>query len=154
MRYASRLHEEVKALLASQKLAVLSTQQSGHPYSSLVCFFASEDLKRLFFATPRTTRKFTNLQADARVSLLIDSRTNRETDLHEAMAATAVGTAAEIRAEDRDAVHRAYLKKHPYLEDFITAPTSAMIRVTVSAYFVVKRFQQVMELHLDDPSPD
>ena len=52
------IHESLKELFASQTLAVLSTHQDGQPYASLVAFVATEDLKHIFFVTPKTTRKF------------------------------------------------------------------------------------------------
>jgi hypothetical protein len=154
MEESSQVYNDLKSLIVSQKLAVLSTHRKGHPYSSLVCFFTSEDLKWIFFATPRTTRKFANIQADGRVSLLIDNRSNRESDIHQAMAATALGKAAETDPKDRSFLVRAYLSRHPYLEDFVSSPSCALVQVTVSAYFLVKRFQQVLELHFDDHSTE
>jgi heme iron utilization protein len=138
----------IRTLFKAQRLAVLSTQNSGQPYASLVAFVASEDLEHLYFATARTTRKYNNLDHDPRVAMLIDSRSNLDSDLHEAVAVTAVGTATEVRGEQKDYGVRLYLSKHPYLHDFIRAETCALIRVEVKTYYLVSRFQQVMELHI------
>jgi hypothetical protein len=46
----------VRELLESQRLAVLSTQGQVQPYSNLVAFAATPDLKYLIFATARATR--------------------------------------------------------------------------------------------------
>jgi len=67
----------VRRLLDGQLLAVLGTHHAGAPYTSLVAFAATEDLRSLLFATSRATRKWANLTDDARASMLIDSRTNR-----------------------------------------------------------------------------
>ena len=79
----------LNTLFSSQNLAVLSTHTDGQPYASLVAFVASDDLRQIFFATPKTTRKYANLIADSRVAFLIDSRQNEESDLHVAVAARA-----------------------------------------------------------------
>lgn len=141
------LEAQVRDLLRTQGLAVLSTQGEGQPYSSLVAFAATPGLCELLFATTRATRKYHNLAAEPRVSLLVDNRSNRETDFHEAVAATAVGRAEEALGADVSELRHIYLAKHPYLEDFLVAPTCALIRVRVESYYVVQRFQDVRVLH-------
>ncbi|MGA7875882.1 MAG: pyridoxamine 5'-phosphate oxidase family protein [Desulfoferrobacter sp.] len=142
------VEDTIKALFKAQKLAVLSTQNSGQPYASLVAFVADEDLTHLYFATARTTRKYHNLETDPRVAMLMDSRSNLDSDLHEAVAVTAIGTASEIRGQDKSHGIRLYLSKHPYLQDFVRAESCALIRIVVKTYYLVSRFQQVMELHI------
>ena len=139
----------LKALFSSQRLAVLSTHQDGQPYASLVAFVASGDLRQIYFATPNTTRKYANLMADSRVAFLIDSRLNEESDIHAAMAVTAMGRAREIDKTTDDCFLAQYLDKHPHLESFIKSPTCSWIRVDIASYYLVRRFQNVMELHLE-----
>ena len=131
-----------------QRLAVLSTHDRGQPYASLVAFSASEDLTRLRFATNRATRKYANLQRDGRVALLVDNRSNATSDFREAMAVTATGRAREVGEDEKGALQRGYLAKHPYLEEFVSAPTCALFEVEVGTYYAVHRFQNVLELHM------
>lgn len=65
--------QDLRTLLTGQSLAVLATDQDGHPYSSLVGFVATETLKHILFATTRGTRKYRNMDANPRVSLLVDT---------------------------------------------------------------------------------
>ncbi len=139
-----RLHD----LFAAQHLVVLSTHGDGQPYASLVAFVASNDLKALYFATDRSTRKFANLTAHPPVAMLIDSRTNRVADFHEAVAATATGVAEEVSPAERESLQALYLEKHPHLVDFVTAPTCALVRIKVDCYYLVSRFQNVVKLHI------
>ena len=145
---AGNVEDTIRALFRTQKLAVLSTHGSGQPYASLVAFVSSPDLKHLYFATARTTRKYHNLDVDPRVAMLMDSRSNLESDIHTAVAVTATGTAGEVREQEKDPGVRLYLSKHPYLQDFIRAESCALIRVKVETYYLVSRFQQVMVLHV------
>jgi len=137
------LEAGVAALFRGQGLAVLATQGEGQPYASLVACAATPGLRGVLFATNRDTRKFHNLAGEPRVSLLIDNRANRETDFQAAMAATAVGTAAEVTGAGLASLRSIYLAKHPDLEGFLTAPACALIRVQVETYYVVQRFQEV-----------
>ena len=148
MEDSEKIKAHLRQLFDIQKLAVLATHQSGQPYASLVAFAASQDLKHLFFATPRTTRKFANVNADARVALLVDSRSNREVDFHEAMAATATGEVRELTTVERRAHTALYLKRHPHLEEFVASPSCAFMQVAVHCYYLVRQFQKVVELHI------
>ena len=139
----------LSVLLSNQRLAVLSTHSNGQPYASLVAFACSDDLRFLYFVTPRTTRKFSNLQNDCRMALLITSSANQETDFHEAMAVTVVGSAGEISGPEKETALNRYLERHPYLEDFARSPTCALVKANARTYILVKNFQHVMELHLD-----
>jgi nitroimidazol reductase NimA-like FMN-containing flavoprotein (pyridoxamine 5'-phosphate oxidase superfamily) len=139
----------LRGLLTGERLAVLSTHGAGQPYASLVAFAAADDLRCLYFATPRSTRKFANLQGDCRVALLVSSSRNQEADFHAAAAVTVLGSAGELSGPEREAALPGYLQKHPYLEDFVRAPTCALVKVHVRTCILVKNFQHVMELHLE-----
>jgi len=142
------VRETLRALFRSQRLAVLATHCEGQSYCSLVAFAATDDFKHLVFATARSTQKFANLSADPRLSLLIDSRSNRDADFHEAVAATVIGRAREVEGEERRRLQSLYLARHPHLEDFVSAPTCALLRVDVNTYLVVSRFQHVIKLRV------
>jgi nitroimidazol reductase NimA-like FMN-containing flavoprotein (pyridoxamine 5'-phosphate oxidase superfamily) len=142
------LEEVIRELFSSQRLAVLGTQRGGQPYANLVAFVASDDLKSIFFATARATRKYANIEADSRVTVLIDNRSNQEADFSKAAAVTATGRAQEVRDSERELVTAAYLAKHPMLEEFVRSPSCAILKLQVETYFLVRRFQNVMELHV------
>lgn len=143
------IKKQIRELLINQKLGILSTHHSGQPYASLIAFVGREDLREIFFVTPRTTRKFANLSADSRVAILINSSLNMDSDFHEAVSITALGNAKEINKAEKYEILSLYLTKHPYLEAFATSPTCAVVRVSIKTYVMVKNFQHVMELHID-----
>ena len=145
------LQTQIRDLLQHQSLGVLATSAAGHPYTTLVGFAATADMRELLFATHRSTRKYANLSGDKRVSLLIDNRSNRAEDFRLAAALTAFGTAREVFAEEQAELKRAFLAKHPMLKEFVSSPGCALCRISVQRYSLVRRFQDVMELVLDDP---
>jgi nitroimidazol reductase NimA-like FMN-containing flavoprotein (pyridoxamine 5'-phosphate oxidase superfamily) len=148
MKKAEDIQKQLKGLFDSQNLAVLATHNKEQPYASLVAFVATEDLKHIYFVTPKTTRKFANLTADGRVAVLINSSANQSSDFHRAISVTAVGDAREISGPEREAMLRPYLEKHPHLEEFAKAPTCALVQITARSYYMVKNFQKVLEFHL------
>lgn len=137
---------ELKELLESQPLGVLATQNGGQPYTSLVAFASSDDLRSLFFSTTRSTRKYANLSGDSRVAMLVDNRSNEASDFRWAKAVTAVGKAVELDPKGAKGPLAVYLAKHPHLEDFVSSESCAFLRIQVSTYYLVTRFQNVMEI--------
>jgi len=149
MTDARRTRSLLLELLRDQRLAVLATRDDdGHPYASLMAFAVTDDLKTLLLVTARATRKFANLGEDPRVALLIDSRSHAAGDVHDAAAATVLGDAEEVSGAERDRLLQIYLAKHPHLEAFARSPSCALLRVDVRSYYLVRRFQQVTELHV------
>jgi len=144
----SELEHLIRDLFESQKLAVLGTQKEGQPYANLIAFAASADLKSLYFVTARATRKYANIEADARVTILIDNRSNQDSDFSQAAALTATGKAEEVLDKQREGVLETYLAKHPMLEEFVRSPSCVVLKVEVETYYLVRRFQHVMELHV------
>lgn len=138
----------LRDLFESQKLAVLATHSGGQPYANLMAFAATKDLKSIVFATTRSTRKFANMTADHRVALLIDNRSNTEKDFHKAITVTATGTAREVGTRNKKRLQTLYAAKHPHLKDFVGSPTCALLKMKVDTYYIVSRFQNVVELHM------
>jgi nitroimidazol reductase NimA-like FMN-containing flavoprotein (pyridoxamine 5'-phosphate oxidase superfamily) len=116
--------------------------------ASLIAFVPSDDLNSLYFATTRSTRKYANLAADSRVALLVDNRSNKTSGFRCAMAATATGKAKEMDPAERATAMDLYLKRHPYLKEFVHSPTCAFCEIRVEAFIVVTRFQNVVEVHI------
>ena len=148
MEKASQLKEFLKDLFASQRLAVLATQSKRQPYGNLVAFTATHDLKHLLFATARATRKYANISGNPRIAMVIDNRSNREADFHQAAAVTATGVVKEVEGSEKEALLKLYLSGHPYLRDFVSSPTCALLKMQVETYYVVRQFQNVVELHI------
>jgi uncharacterized protein YhbP (UPF0306 family) len=139
----------VRHLFASEQLAVLSTHYGGQPYSNLVAFAYTDDLKHLIFVTSRNTRKYDNVSADKRVAVLVDSRRRDTSDFQGVAAITALGTAQEATGGEREELLRVYLAKHPHLEAFANNKSSALIKISISDY-IIARFDSVSSLHIDD----
>ncbi len=141
-----RLTELLNRLFASQRSAVLATQQRGQPYCSLMAFAATGDLKLLLFATLRETRKYANLASDPRAAMLVDNRTNQAADTENAVAVTATGRAIEVDPAEREQLLGIFLARHPHLQSFVSHPGCALLKLQVAEYYVVERFQEVQVL--------
>ena len=134
--------EKLENLLLSQRFSVIATQNEREPYTNLVAFINTNDLKHIIFATSKNTKKYTNLIKNSKISMLIDNRGNKPGDIRKALVLTAVGTADELK-KDFDFYKKFYLKKHPYLRDFINSPDTVLINLKVEKYLFVDHFQNV-----------
>jgi heme iron utilization protein len=148
VKEAIKLETEVRNLLISQKFAVLSTQEQDHPYLNLVAFAETGDLRTILLATSRTTRKYGNLSSKSGVGLLVDNRSNDAADIREAMAVTIIGSAREVSVSEREVLERVYLEKQPHMQEFLSSPATALIKVDVQSYLLVNRFQNVTVLNM------
>ena len=145
MTTLGNLPDILRKLCHNQPLAVLATAAGSAPYANLVAVVFALDLRHLFFATSRATRKWHNLSSNPQVSLLLDNRRNQITDFSQAAAATILGTAKELIEADRKEGQNLYLAKHPHLTDFLAAPDCALFQVTIAQIYLVTHFQEVMQ---------
>lgn len=148
MTTPEQMRQTIRALLDSQAQGVLATQHDRQPYTSLMSFTVTPDLRWIVFATYRATQKHANLLANPRVSLLIDNRTNESLDYNDVVAISAQGVVSEVDRELRAELLQLYLRKHPELRDFVAAADCVLLQLKVESYYVVSQFQSVAELRM------
>jgi|WetSurMetagenome_2_1015567.scaffolds.fasta_scaffold66175_2 heme iron utilization protein len=136
--------ERLKFLDKTQLHAVLATEAAGQPYTSLIAYALTPDMKGVLFITPKFTRKYKNIMKNSRVSLLIDTRSNTKKDYMSAEAVTILGNAVLVRKGKKQSEFADILiKKHPGLREIIHSPETAHIFVEISACIHVTQFQSV-----------
>ncbi len=138
--------DTLRSLLGERDAGVLATSKDNWPYANLVAFAVSDTLREMVFATPRQSKKYTNLTANPRVAILIDNRSNDISDLTDTVAATAIGMTTELDGSERERCLAFYIERHPHLNDFARSPSTAVFLVTVERYIMVSRFQNVVEI--------
>ena len=141
--------ETVGELLRSQRLAVLATAEGDDPYTNIVAFAESADFRRIVFVTMRSTRKYKNLSGNPKASLLMDNRSNQEADFHRATAVTACGPVIDTETgAAADEARELFVAKHPYLSEFGSSPSAALVVMLVDRYVWVDHFQHVVEIRM------
>ena len=150
MTTEAEIKKYIKELFDRQSLGVLATCGDLSPYVNLVAFAFNDDLGEIYFTTGRATRKYGNLSRNDRVSFLVDSRDNRPSDFYRAAAVTALGRTEEVEEDEEEALKKLYLERHPHLRDFVTSAGTAIFRLRVFRYILVRKFQQVDVLDLEN----
>ena len=105
-------------------------------------------MKHILFATKRATRKYKDLKDKVQVSVFIDNRSNQEADFSDATGMTALGDARELADTSKKKFMRPFLRKHPYLEGFLSSPDCALFMIKVKVYYVVWHFHEVLEVRI------
>ncbi|MDQ7788224.1 MAG: pyridoxamine 5'-phosphate oxidase family protein [Thermodesulfovibrionales bacterium] len=140
--------DRLRILNRKQRHAVLATDAQGQPYPSLVAYALTLDGKGVLFATPRSTRKYKNVIANNRVSLLIDTRSNTDRGYLQAESLTILGKAHPVRKGAKwISLAEILIKKHPGLAEFVHFPATALIYVEIMHCVHVSQFQTVSEWH-------
>lgn len=137
--------------LESQKFSVLATLMGEYPYTSAVTFASPPDAKYIVFATPRHTRKYVNLKSHPKASVFVSNAVNQADDILGAIGITAVGDIEELHHTPGNQHYYDLLcSKHPYLKEFIDSDSTAIFKLNVLKYYVVRDFQRVFEFHMQD----
>jgi nitroimidazol reductase NimA-like FMN-containing flavoprotein (pyridoxamine 5'-phosphate oxidase superfamily) len=143
----------LRILNKTQMHAVLATDSDGKPYTSLIAYALTPDLKGIIFSTPKTTRKYKNILRNNHVSLLIDTRSNTKKDYMSAESVTIIGNARpERRRKEWLELAQVLKKKHPELSEFIDSPETAGVFVKITRCIHVTKFQSVSEWNLKSRS--
>jgi nitroimidazol reductase NimA-like FMN-containing flavoprotein (pyridoxamine 5'-phosphate oxidase superfamily) len=132
----AELKSVLDPLFQVQKFAVLCTFFNGQPYSNLVAFASTNNLKQILFTTNRNTRKYNNILGNTQVAILIDNRKNEPSDFSNAFAVTAIGVAQEITGDEQKLLSKIYLAKHPSLMGFLSNPGSVLVGIAVTEYII------------------
>jgi nitroimidazol reductase NimA-like FMN-containing flavoprotein (pyridoxamine 5'-phosphate oxidase superfamily) len=134
----------IRSLLEQQPFGVLCTQGGGQPYGSVIAFAAGPQLCSIAFATPTATRKYHLLCACESVALVVDSRSKFPADMMKVEAVTATGRAFQLDpGPEFDRWASLLTQRHPQLQHFVRAPSSALFRIDIVRYLHVSRFQEV-----------
>ena len=138
--------DRMKFLNKTERHAVLATVFQGKPYTSIVAFALTKDMKGALFATPKDTRKYKNLLKNKNIALLIDNRKNTDRAYTGSESITILGTAQTVRRGKRwEELYRILVRKHTALEEFVKAPSTALILIKATRCVHVSHFQVISE---------
>jgi nitroimidazol reductase NimA-like FMN-containing flavoprotein (pyridoxamine 5'-phosphate oxidase superfamily) len=126
----------LKQIVKTQYFGVLATLSNQQPYTNLVAFAASDDLKRFIFTTNRYTQKYRNIISNNKIALLIDNRSNNQLDFSRALAITVLGIAEELSFNKNDELVQFYLARHPSLFEFLNKPDTAVVNIVVTDFIL------------------
>jgi len=129
------------------RFAVLATQAEDGPRLSLVAFAVTPGQADVVFATPKKSEKYRNIKANRRVAILLDGSRGRSGSILSGETIAIDGEARVVgRGERREKLATLLEARHPELSGFLSAPTTAIVRIEVERVTHVEGFQRVTVL--------
>lgn len=123
---------DIQKMILENKICVMATVADGVPHCSLMSYAAEDDGHAIYMATLKDTKKYRNLIATPKVSLLIDTRDTSASGKTRALTVTGVFQA--IDDENRiNEIREKLIKKHPDLKKFFNDPDSRIVVIKVTA---------------------
>ena len=138
--------KKIQTLVQSQRHCVLATVGRGEaglpePHASLMSFCPSTDCREFWLATLKDTRKYQNLHANPRASLLLDDRAG------EGQPSIALTVSAELApfaaARDEARARKALLARHPNLAGFLALEEVLVLRLLARQFQLLSGLTQV-----------
>lgn len=137
-----------KGLLRRSRQGALATLMTGtgDPYCSLVNLASHPDGSPILLIS-RLALHTRNIQADPRVSLMLDERAPG--DPLEGARIMLAGTAEEAGGDDRALLRRRYLNAHPSAEVFVDFKDFSFFRIRPKGAHLVAGFGRIVDLAAD-----
>ncbi len=126
---------DIKDLLETEKLCAMATCLEDHPYLSLMNYTFVEDENKIILSSRRDSKKFSNIQNNKNVSLLLFSKT------HE-ISATFLGTAVAVE-EWEEPHYRALHMKRNNMPQFILGDNIGIIVFSIEKIIVSDTLDQL-----------
>lgn len=123
-------------LLRRSDLGVLATASPQGPLCSLMAFAMDEAFGHLFLATVPDSRKWRNIEADPRISLLVDDRTEVR-DPERITALTICGRHEPPTPEDRAFGLDRLRRRHGCLAPLLDRPDVVLIRMRPQSFLLL-----------------
>ena len=127
------------AMIREHNLAALATQGPQGPRASLMTYLYGGEGRVLYLITSVKSRKFANLKAEPRVSLLIDDRLSTGGRVDFTRALTVQGEARVVEeAGEQERLKRGFATNLPHLSELALDPDCRVLRVKVLSLLLLQ----------------
>jgi len=127
---------KLETILRENSLCVLCTEAAGNPYCSLMTYLLSDDRRTLYLVSTRESRKFKNLLANPRVSVLVDSRQHPAAGAN-IVSVTFAGLFQTLVDAETERVTTAFAREHPELTEILNHPDSVIFAIKLTSYLLL-----------------
>lgn len=129
---------KLETILRENSLCVLCTEAAGKPYCSLMTYLPNDDLSLLYLVATEESRKYQNLLANPRVSLLVDTRQNRGTAAGENIVSVTFEGLFQPLADAKTLRIKANLaKEHGELAEILNHPSCVVFTIQLKSFLLL-----------------
>lgn len=130
--------DRVNEMLIDNSLCVLCTVSGDLPYSSLMTYVLSDDLKTVYMVTVRESRKYRNLLENPKVSLLVDNRQNLASTSDETVASiTFEGILKHLEPLETEVVRIQLVDRHGELKEILKNPDCVIFGIELKTFLLL-----------------
>jgi nitroimidazol reductase NimA-like FMN-containing flavoprotein (pyridoxamine 5'-phosphate oxidase superfamily) len=128
--------EKMKALAKGNDLCVLATVSEGKPHCSLMSYISDEEVREIYLASHKKTKKYANLMGNPTVSLLIDTREEEKGQRRIYIRALTVNGEFQTINDPvkKGLIREKFLKRHPHLIDFLDDPDAEIFSIRTKSF--------------------
>jgi len=136
--------EAILKILREQSLCVLCTVHQEEPHCSLMSYAVSADCREMYMLTSKDTRKYSNLRRNARVSLLVDTRTGGGSPLDTSMLSISGEYRPFASDSEQTAALSRLLERRPHLQELSEQPAARTIRIILKSFLWFIRLKSTL----------
>jgi nitroimidazol reductase NimA-like FMN-containing flavoprotein (pyridoxamine 5'-phosphate oxidase superfamily) len=142
------LSDHIKFLVMGRHTCVLATVDGDQPYCSLMNYAVDEACRDFYMITLKHTKKYRNLLANPRVSLMVDTRDIEPISVSQAL--TVEGLFEPLKDDDRQKwVLDKFISINPSLHDFIVHPDAAILRIRACSFLLLQGLSDAHYMTVD-----
>jgi len=130
--------DQIEKILQDNSLCVLCTEGGDKPHCSLMTYVLSEDLRILWMAATKESRKCRNLFDNPQVSVLVDNRQNLSTTAETLVTSvTFDGVYHPVEQGELEKIRSLISTTHPELQEIIKSPSCVLFGVKLKSYLLL-----------------
>ena len=129
---------KVTTILRENTLCVLCTELNGNPHCSLMTYIMMDDPNVLYLVSTLESRKYQNILANPRVSILVDTRQNRDTTATENIVSVTFEGLFHPLAEPETQMVKTHLAQaHPELDAILKNPDCVIFGIRLKSFLLL-----------------
>lgn len=122
----------IKLLIKEGSHCVLATVNGNQPYCSLMTYITDENVQCIYMVTHRSSRKFSYIRKNPRISLLIDTR-----DRKQKQAMTIIGKCKELGRPETDRIRERFIQTHSHMKTFVKDSEAEVICINIESVLLL-----------------
>lgn len=129
---------KLENILRENTLCVLCTVADGNPYCSLMTYLLMDDLSIIYLVSTRKSRKYQNLLANPRVSILVDTRQHCDTSATEKIVSiTFEGLFEPLTDSETPKIKANLAKGHGELNEILNNPDCVVFAIKLKSFLLL-----------------
>ncbi len=129
--------ESIQEIIRTNNLAVLATCAENQPHCSLMAYASLDDFRLIYMMTQKDSRKFRNISANPRVSLMVDTRLDNPENRPSIKALTIGGICRPAAQIDQARLKDLLLQSHPQLKNLSAQQDAVVMEITAESFLLL-----------------